>query len=121
MSIHYNSISAIKCGVFNEMMSITSLFLDKTPLTTIEFVTFQQLVSLTQLALNACQHKTINDRMFTGLVNLCEFYLSSNHISSVEIVNQPEAILLDKANLSPSELKAVINSLFKDMTNLGSL
>jgi len=116
-----NKLTRIKCGQFNGLINLRTLFIDKNLIEEIELKSFDMLGNLVRLNMKSNRIKMIKSDCLSSLNNLEIINLDTNQIEEIEMVGFKSFKSLRELNLHSNKLKVIHNKMFVDRADIVNL
>ncbi len=115
------SITSLKSGDFDGMLSLTTLSLSNNDLTHLPSGIFDDLVSLRELRLSQNKLTTLPGGIFSNLTSLTNLYLFSNDLASLPSDTFDGLSSLKHIGLEDNELVSLPGDIFNGIPNVNSI
>ena len=116
--LNANDLASLPVGVFDDLTSLTVLYLYSNDLTTLPAGVFDKLTALTILRLNGNDLTTLPTGVFDGLTSLTILYLHANDLASLPVGVFDDLTSLTGLYLSSNELTTLPDDVFDKLISL---
>nr|AAZ16360.1 variable lymphocyte receptor B [Eptatretus burgeri] len=118
LDLETNSLKSLPNGVFDELTSLTQLYLGGNKLQSLPNGVFNKLTSLTYLNLSTNQLQSLPNGVFDKLTQLKELALNTNQLQSLPDGVFDKLTQLKDLRLYQNQLKSVPDGVFDRLTSL---
>ena len=119
--LHFNQLTTLPDGIFDELTELTDLSLGNNRLTALPPGIFDELTKLTDLRLPSNQLASLPDGVFDGLTGLTELDLSYNQLSTLPAGIFDRLSALTGLNLTRNQFSTLPAGIFDGLTKLTAL
>ena len=119
--LHFNQLTTLPDGIFEELTELTDLSLGNNRLTALPPGIFDELTKLTDLRLPSNQLASLPDGVFDGLTGLTELDLSYNQLSTLPAGIFDRLSALTGLNLTRNQFSTLPAGIFDGLTKLTAL